>query len=297
MRFIKEGGAVSTMPTAPVSTPSPASESTKASTPLDTSSRAPATSPSGQDKTVPIRGVQRLMVKSMTEALKVPHLTYCEEVVMDSLISVRKQLKEAIEKRGSKTVRMSFMPIIIKATSLALLEYPQLNASINSEATEVTYHADHNMGIAMDTPKGLIVPVLKQVQNKSPMQIAIELSEMQDLATRGALTEEHLRGGTFSLSNIGSVGGTYMRPVIVVPQVVIGAFGRFQTTPRYVDSMGRQASTEDIYDGKATVKPTTIMNVSWSADHRVVDGASVARFSNLWKTYLENPSLMLGELR
>ena len=98
---------------------------------------------------------------------------------MDSLISVRKQLKEAIEKRGSKTVRMSFMPIIIKATSLALLEYPQLNASINSEATEVTYHADHNMGIAMDTPKGLIVPVLKQVQNKSPMQIAIELSEMQ----------------------------------------------------------------------------------------------------------------------
>ncbi|CAE7554814.1 Dbt [Symbiodinium microadriaticum] len=117
----------------------------------------------GQDVVMPIRGVQRLMVKSMSEALKVPHLTYCEEVTMNSLMSVRKELKSVLDRSGqSSQVKMSFMPLIIKAT-------------------EVTYHADHNLGIAMDTPKGLIVPVVKQVQLKSPIDIARELTELQVL--------------------------------------------------------------------------------------------------------------------
>ena len=88
-----------------------------------------------------------------------------------------------------------------------------------------------------------------------------------------------------------------MSPIIVTPQVVIGAFGRFQVVPRYVDEQGKPARNEDIFSGSAKVAPTTIMNASWAADHRVVDGASVARFSNQMKAYLENPAAMLAELR
>ena len=117
------------------------------------------------------------------------------------------------------------------------------------------------------------------------------------LASNGALSESHLSGGTFSLSNIGSVGGTYMVPVLVVPQVAIGAFGRNQVVPKYVDDRGVQASSADIYGGRARVAPVTVMNASWSADHRVVDGATVAKFSNVWKGFIENPSAMFAKMK
>mmetsp|Transcript_20637 Transcript_20637/g.38275 ORF Transcript_20637/g.38275 Transcript_20637/m.38275 type:complete len:138 (-) Transcript_20637:158-571(-) len=136
----------------------------------------------------------------------------------------------------------------------------------------------------------------------SVVEIARELAYLQDCASRGTLTAAQMSGGTFSLSNIGSIGGTYMGPVIVVPQVVIGALGRFQTVPKYVHkSTGELAAMDDIYagheSGNIVPAPRTIMNVSWSADHRVVDGASVSRFSNQWKMYLENPSTMISDMR
>jgi len=264
-----------------------------------TSSSVTITSKSTKDNqtVVPIRGVQRLMVKSMTAALEVPHMGYSEEIVMDSLINLRKQLKEGLDRKGNSKVKLSYMPFILKATSLALSEYPILNATINKEVTEMTYHSNHNIGVAMDTPKGLIVPVIKEVQNMSIVEIANELSHLQELASKGALTEAHLSGGTFSLSNIGSIGGTYTSPIIVVPQVAIGAMGRFQVVPRYIGKNGKFVSSEEIYSGNATIAPTTIMNISWAADHRVIDGATIARFSNAWKSYIETPTLMLGTLK
>lgn len=299
LNFIKNGRVYTASKTPQVK---PQNEITQAiSTPPITSTPTPITSPppkTSVGKTVvPIRGIQRLMVKSMTAALDVPHMGYCEEIIVDPLISLRKQLKEANDRKGTSGVKLSYMPFILKATSLALLEFPTLNATVNSEVTEMTLHGDHNIGVAMDTPKGLIVPVLKEVQNMSIIEIAKGLSHLQDLASKGALTEAHLSGGTFALSNIGSIGGTYASPIIVVPQVAIGALGRFQIVPRYVGSNGSQPSSEDIYSGKAIVSPTTIMNISWSADHRVIDGATLARFSNTWKSYLENPSLMLGVMK
>lgn len=253
--------------------------------------------PSGvvpQDQRVPIRGIQRMMVKSMTESLQIPHLTYCEEVTFDRLRQLRESLKADLGKRG---IKFSYMPLLIKATSLALAHYPVLNASIAENGTEMIYHSNHNIGLAMDTPKGLLVPVIKQVQLKSILDIAIELGHLQEAASKGALTEAHLSGGTFSLSNIGSIGGTYAAPVVVLPQVAIGALGRTQVLPRYVDKRGEPASLESIENGEAIVAPVSIMNVSWSADHRVVEGATIARFSNKFKNYIENPSLMVAELR
>eukprot|EP01038_Epipyxis_sp_PR26KG_P005111 gene5111-7122_t len=245
---------------------------------------------------VPIRGVQRLMVKSMTAALQVQHLTYSEEIIFNNLVKLRKDLNIEFEKRG---IKLSYMPFLMKAASLSLSEYPILNALVNPDLTEMIYHSNHNIGVAMNTNKGLVVPIVKQVQNKSIHEIAVELNKLQDAATKGSLTESQLSGGTFTMSNIGSIGGTYMVPVVVVPQVAIGAFGRTQTVPRYVDKNGNLIKNFDkIHDfDELKVYPVTIMNVSWSADHRVIDGATVANFSNTWKKYIENPNLLLADLR
>lgn len=254
----------------------------------------PPLEPLPEDVRVPIRGIQRLMVKSMTAALEVQHLTYCEEVQLDNLVQLRKSLKDIAKMQN---IKISYMPIVIKALSMALTQFPQLNATVAPDVTETVHHAHHNIGVAMDTPKGLIVPVIKNVQGKSIFAIAAELATLQGMATGGTLTESHLQGGTFTLSNIGSIGGTYAVPVLVVPQVAIGAMGRMQVVPRYLKSDNTPASMEYIIDNNILPKPSTIMNLSISADHRVVDGATVARFCNVWKRLLEAPTSMLAQLR
>ena len=111
----------------------------------------------------------------------------------------------------------------MKAASLALREYPMLNAHVNADCTEITHRAAHNIALAMDTPAGLLVPNVKNVQDMSVMEIAAELNRLQELGSAGRLSGEDLKDGTFTLSNIGVVGGTYATPILVVPQVVIGA--------------------------------------------------------------------------
>jgi 2-oxoisovalerate dehydrogenase E2 component (dihydrolipoyl transacylase) len=176
-------------------------------------------------------------------ALQIPHLTYCEEVTFDRMRQLRESLKADLGRRG---IKLSYMPFLIKAASQALHHYPVLNSSITEGGTEMVYHSNHNIGIAMDTSKGLIVPVIRQVQQKSILDIAVELGELQEAAAKGTLTEAQLTGGTFSLSNIGSVGGTYAAPVVVLPQVAIGALGRLQMVPRYVNKRGEPADFESI---------------------------------------------------
>ncbi|KAK1945015.1 Lipoamide acyltransferase component of branched-chain alpha-keto acid dehydrogenase complex [Phytophthora citrophthora] len=232
-----------------------------------------------QDTVVPLTPIQKMMVKSMNAALNIPHFGYADEIRMDALYDLRKELKPLAEARG---VKLSFMPFIIKAASLALKHYPMLNATVNDTETELTMIAAHNISLAMDTPTGLIVPNVKNVQVKSIMEIAEDLNRLQQLAVAGKLAPADLTGGTFSISNIGSIGGTYMSPVLMVPQVAIGAVGRIQKLPRY--------------DPDGNVEPMRLMNVSWSGDHRVIDGATMARFSNQWKTYLETPVSMLTEM-
>ena len=248
----------------------------------------------GQDEVIPIRGIKRLMVKSMQAAQQIQHLTLCEEVNMNNLVETRAELKVEAEKRG---IKLSYMPFIIKAASMALEQYPMLNATVSADVTSMTYHANHNIGVAVDTPQGLVVPVIKSVQSKSILEIAQEMAKIQELASTGKLTEKDLQGGTFTLTNIGSIGGTYATPVLVAPQVAIGAFGRMQVLPRYINSSGKEAKPSDVAKGDAEMMPTNIMNISWSADHRVVDGATVARFNNAWKGYIEHPSTMLMGMR
>ncbi|KRZ10683.1 Lipoamide acyltransferase component of branched-chain alpha-keto acid dehydrogenase complex, mitochondrial, partial [Trichinella zimbabwensis] len=232
-----------------------------------------------QDQVIPIRGYRRAMVKTMTSANSIPHFTYCDEVNADALIQLRHSFMSMDE---LKDVKITYLSIEIKALSLALLRFPMLNAYLNDTVTELICKASHNISFAVDTPDGLVVPFISDCQKKSIIQIAKQISDLQAKALNNKLTNAELVGGTFTISNIGSIGGTYASPIIFPPQVAICALGRFQKLPRY--------------DEQNNLKMSNIMPVSWAADHRIIDGATVAKFSNLFKVYLENPSLMLAEL-
>jgi len=230
--------------------------------------------------TEPLTAIMKAMSRTMTQSLAIPHMLFADQIEMDNTMWLRKQVAPQVEQRG---VKLTYMPFIIKATSLALKKYPVLNSSLSECGNFITYHSDHNIGVAMDTPLGLIVPVIKQCQLKSIFDITEDLNTLQKLGADGKLTPDHLRGATFTLSNIGVVGGTYMVPVITSPQVGIGAIGKISKVPKF--------------DQNGIVVPVHIATVSWSADHRVVDGVSLARFSNSWKTYMENPSMMIFDMK
>jgi len=234
----------------------------------------------GKDRVEKTNVIVKAMTKTMVEALKIPHFGYKDEVEMTQLVKLRSELRAACLERG---IKLSYMPFIVKACSLALLHYPILNSTLDAQSETITYKASHNIALAMDTPMGLLVPSIKGVQGLSVFEIAVELNRLQQLGVAGKLSTSDLSGGTFSLSNIGSIGGTYAKPVILPPQVAIGALGKMMTVPRYTDS--------------GDLRPAQIMNVSWSADHRCIDGATMARFSNTWKGFLETPASMLLDLK
>lgn len=146
----------------------------------------------------------------------IPHFGYCDEVVMDGVIAARAAVRPLAASRG---LPLSFLPFLVKAASLALLDFPALNATLSPDGSEVTRRGAHNIGVAMDTPRGLIVPVLAAVQDRSLFDIAAELKRLQALAADGKLGGGDLADGTFTLSNIGAVGGTYASPILVAPQV------------------------------------------------------------------------------
>lgn len=235
----------------------------------------------GGKRVEPIRGIQAAMAKHMMHSVfTVPHFSVSEEIKMDKLIEARSQLKASFEKEG---VKLSFMPFFIKAMSLALQQFPIINSQVNADCSEVTYFDDHNIGVAVDSKVGLVVPNIKGVQHLSLLEVAKKFNELVELARQGRLSSGDLKGGTISISNIGVLGGTVATPVINAPESAIVALGKIQRLPRF--------------DENDNVKAVNIMHVSWSGDHRIIDGATMVRFNNLWKSYLENPLTMLSNTR
>ncbi|KAJ2706854.1 hypothetical protein FB645_001302 [Coemansia sp. IMI 203386] len=242
-------------------------------------SGADAASVGDHDRVVGLSPIQRAMFRTMTESAAIPHFRFKDEVVLDALMQARARIN------ADNADKLSFMPFFIKAASLALAQYPVLNARVVAGTVpQLEYRAAHNIGVAMDTPGGLIVPNIKNVQTKSLVEIAAELRELVARGRAGALGNGDLRGGTFTLSNVGMIGGTYLSPVVVSSEVCIGAFGRVQRVPRFDGDSDRVVARH-------------VLVSSWAADHRVVDGATMARFATLFKTLLEQPELMLARMR
>lgn len=232
---------------------------------------------SGGTRVEPIKGIKAAMAKQMVASVStIPHFTFSDEVDLTKLIALRSSLKEQYK---AQDIKLTMMPFFVKALSLAMKEYPVLNSKVNDECSELTYYNDHNIGIAVDSKIGLLVPNIKSCQSKSIVEVANDLTRLTDSAREGRVAPDDLKGGTISISNIGAIGGTIATPIINKPEVAIVALGKLQHLPRF--------------DENGQVVSKAIMQVSWSGDHRVIDGGTIARFNNLWKSYLENPSVMM----
>jgi len=229
--------------------------------------------------------VQSAMFKSMTGSLSIPHFLFSDTVDLTTLTSMRSRLNSL--RNPDTTPKYSYMPFMIKAVSLALNQYPLLNARLDvtsdPKKPQLILRSVHNIGVAMDTPNGLIVPVIKAVNARSITSIAEELQRLAQLGQAGKLSNNDLTGGTITVSNIGNIGGEVVAPVIVEGQLAIMGVGKIKTVPVFAN------------DG-VTVKAALQANISWSADHRVVDGATMARMATQVQKYLEEPGTMIADM-
>ncbi|MCJ1461498.1 hypothetical protein MMC07_000095 [Pseudocyphellaria aurata] len=226
--------------------------------------------------------IQSQMFKTMTRSLSIPHFLYTDEINISPISAIRQRLNHQFTSQ-----RLSYLPFIMKAVSLALGEFPLLNSRVEvgdeKDPPQLIRREKHNLGIAMDTPLGLVVPNIKNISCLSIIEIASEISRLQILAKAGKLSISDLTGGTFTVSNIGSIGGTYVAPVIVQSEVAILGVGKVRTVPAF-DEQDRVVKRE-------------ILNLSWSADHRVVDGATMARMAERVRELVEDPGVMMARLR
>lgn len=237
------------------------------------------------EETKPLTNVQAMMFKSMTASLNIPHFLYADEVDVSALFALRKRVNKMLKKAPAGDVeKISTMPFLIKAMSLAMDKYPIINARVDASGPkpQLVMRKQHNIGVAMDTPSGLIVPVIKNVGALNVLSIAQELHRLQNLAKSGKLSNADLSGGTITLSNIGNIGGTYVSPVIVEKEVAILGIGKMRAIPAFGE------------DGQIVKKE--VMNFSWSADHRVVDGATMAKAAEVVRGFVEEPDMMLVHL-
>jgi pyruvate dehydrogenase E2 component (dihydrolipoamide acetyltransferase) len=198
-----------------------------------------------------------------------------EEVDMSEVVNMRKQAAKEAEARQ---IKLTFLPFIIKALIPALKEFPYLNASLDDEKQEILLKGDYNLGIATDTPNGLIVPVIKNADSKSIWELATEITTLSEKARIGKSALEDLRGGTFTLTNAGSIGGVFATPVINHPEVAILGVNAIRKRPV-------------VKDDEIVIRD--MMFLSLSVDHRVVDGADAARFMNRLIYFLSEPSRLV----
>lgn len=247
-----------------------------------TAASSPVAAPTaGGTRTEPMRGVRAVMARLMTESVRtIPHFTYAEEFDLTELRIMHAKLKAQYAEQG---VRLTLMPFFIKAMSLALSEFPIMNSQLNDDATEITYFDDHNIGMAVATKVGLMVPNIKAVQQLSLLEVAEEVNRLTASAREGKVAPADMKNGTITISNIGVVGGTVTTPIINKPEAAIVALGKVQTLPRFAA------------DG--SVVGRDIMTASWSGDHRIIDGATIANFNKRWQQFLEDPMQMLTVMR
>ena len=239
-----------------------------------------ASAPAKQVRIEPIKGMKAVMAKRMVaSASSIPHFIFSEDIDVTELLALREQLKPMADAHG---YRLTLMPLIMKAMALAIREYPILNSRVNDDVTEIHYQPQCNIGMAVDGKVGLMVPNIKDVEHLNLLEIAGEVARLTEAAREGRVAQDDLKGGTITISNIGVLGGTYAAPIINAPEVAIVALGRIQTLPRF--------------DQAGNVTARSIMTVSWAGDHRIIDGGTIARFSNSWKGYLEAPQSMLLHL-
>lgn len=231
------------------------------------------------EERVAIRGIRKKIAENMQMAKHViPHFTLMEEARADELMKLRTQAKAAGEKYG---VKVTYLPFVMKALIATCREFPMFNASIDDASQEIVYKKYFNLGFAADTPNGLMVPVVKDADQKTLLEVSKEINELGEKARNGKLALDEMKGATITVTNIGSVGGIYATPIINHPEVAI--FGMYKLSER------------PVFEGDQ-VKKAHFMNFTITCDHRLIDGAVAANFMKAFVTRIENPSHLMLDM-
>ncbi|MBN2125503.1 MAG: 2-oxo acid dehydrogenase subunit E2 [Deltaproteobacteria bacterium] len=235
----------------------------------------------GPIERIPVRSIRRATARQMAVAWsQIPHVTTHAEADMSKLDAFRKRHKDAVEAEGGKLTVTVFA---LKAVVSALRAYPNFNASLDSGAGELVLKDYHHIGVAVNTDDGLIVPVLRDVDRKSITQLAVELNDLVQRTRARKTTLEEMQGGTFTITNVGPMGGGHFSPIINFPEVSILGMGSSKMQP-----VARPGE-----DGGYEVVPRLIMPLSLCIDHRVLDGADALKFMRVVIDALEDPEKLL----
>lgn len=227
---------------------------------------------------IPLRGVRRATAKRMAESVsKAAHVTHFDEADVTELAKIREKMKKEGEKKG---IKLTYLPFIVKGVINALKSHPMLNATLDDESEEIVVKKYYNIGIAVDVPDGLIVPVVKAADQKSIFELAEEIQKLAESTKKRTLDLADLKGGTFSITNVGMIGGEAATPIINYPEVAILAI--LKIAPR-------------VRAEKRIPKVKNILPLCLSFDHRVIDGAEAARFMIDLIKILENPDSLITE--
>ena len=241
--------------------------------------RAAVLAPEGEDRIEPLRGLRRQIAIAVAAAWRdIPHILTAHQIDAESLIAARRALNEEY---GGEGVKLSYLPLFVKACVAALRRHPRFNASLDMDKGEIVYRHRCNIGIATATPDGLIVPVVHDADRKSILDIAREIEALAAAARERKITVEQLQGGTFTITNYGSYGATFGTPIIRQPEVAIAGFGAIQDMVVPVDR-------------QPVVRP--ILPLVVSTDHRLNDGEHLGQFVDSLSAYLTDPVRLLGAM-
>lgn len=224
---------------------------------------------------IPFKGRRKQIAAQMTKSLfTIPHVAHMEEIDMTKLLAYREEIKE--------TYNISVAAFFIKALAMSLKKFPIFNAELDEENSQIKLKPNVNMGMAVDTKEGLIVPVINRVEDKSLGTIHSELKTLNEKARENTLQPQDVRGSTFTISNVGPMGSIGATPIINYPEVALMCFHKTKKMP--------------VVNEADEIVIRSMMNVTLTFDHRVMDGGDALQFTNYFKSLIENPNIMLVEL-
>ena len=262
--------ATSAAPAPGTSTAAPASNKSAA--------QAAASTPAAtaNEERIPLRGIRRKIADQMVKAkFTAPDFFYGDEADLTELVNFRKSMAAELKAEG---IKLTYLPFIIKAVISGLKAYPTLNASLDDEAQEIVLKKDYHIGFATDSPNGLFVPVIHHADRLSIIELSQEIQRLAESVRDGKASSAEMRGGTFTITNIGAIGGTMCSPIINHPEVGIMGVNKIYQKPM-------------VHEGEIAIR--WACNISLSFDHRVVDGADGARFCNHVIQHLQHPHRLL----
>lgn len=230
------------------------------------------------DVRIPLSGMRKIIAERMTYSkTHIPHACGMDFADVTNLVAIRDKEKRIFQPE----IHLTYLPFVVKACIIALKKYPSFNAHFDSDRNELIAKKDINIGLAVETPDGLVVPVIKNADRKSMVELAAEIERLATLAREKKLKLDDVRGGTFTITNIGSIGGFFSTPIIDPPQVAIFGVHRIKDMALVVNGY---------------VAARKAMGLSICFDHRVVDGAIATEFMNVVKQHLEDPDLLLVDM-